>query len=285
MAINRFRLYAGPLGSLVALPPLPKDNPPQLALTIPGQEHRSLTGAGTVDRVGRARRAWQLGLKWMTEDEELAVQAIIRRSANAAIRIYDPRKRNSLPEDLSTGGSISRSNSSFTDIGAAIPVFVSGDVPAAYTGLLAGGISWPAVTTGQQLWGTAERHPILIDSTYRFSAWVKGSTTLRFGVRPYNLAGVEQATVLDGTTYTATGSWQRFSWLYTPVAGIASAYFGMQATGSGTIQTTAWAVQTDESLKDWTFGYGCPEVSANLDVPHGYWRAKYHDLTLVLREL
>lgn len=285
MAVNRHRFYVGPVGAMVALPAASITDLPRMTMAIPGQEHRSLSGAGTMDRVGRARRAWGLSSSWLTEDEELAAQAAIRRSANAALRMYDPRKRNSLPEDMSTGGSITRSVSAFTDVGAATPLFVSGDVPTAFQGLLAGGISWPGVTTGQQLWGTFERHPLLAGSTYRFSAYAKGSTTFRFGVRPYNLSGVEQATVLDATTNTATGVWQRFSWLYTPAVDVFSAYFGIQATGSGTIQTTGWLVQTDEALKNWTFGYGCPEVAASFEVSMSYWRTKYHNLAVVFEEL
>lgn len=285
MAINRHRFYVGPVGSMVALPRSSVTDPPRPAMSIPGQEHRSLSGAGTIDRSGRVRRAWGLSFSWLSEDEELAVQAAVRRSANAALRFYDPRKRNSLPEDMSTGGSITRSISAFTDIGAATPAFVPGDVPSVFQGILAGGLSWPGVTNGQQLWGTFERHPILAGSTYRFSAYVKGTATFRFGVRPFNISGVEQATVLDATTNTATGSWARLSWLYTPAVDITSVYFGLQATGSGVIQTTGWLVQTDEVLKDWTFGYGCPEVSAGFDVAMGYWRTKYHDISVVFREL
>jgi hypothetical protein len=286
MAINRYRFYVGPLGALAALPRLLQSNSPELAQSIPAAEHRSLGGVGTVDRLGRTRRAWSLPYDMITEDQELVVQAVLRRSANATLRLYDPRKRNSLPEDVSTGGSTTRSVAAFTDIGAATPVFLAADVPTAYVGLLAGGVNWPSVTNAQQLWGTKEQHPLIAGSSYRFSAWIKGSTTFKFGARPFNAAGVEQANVLDGTTNTATGAWTRFSWVYTPAAGIASAYFGLNATGSGNLQTTAWLVQTDEStLKDWTFGYGCPEVTAVTEVSAGYWRTKYQKVSLVLREL
>lgn len=286
MAINRFRFYAGPLGAMVPLPPLLQQNSPELAQSTPAAQHRSLSGTVTVDRLGRMRRAWSLPFDMIEEDDELVVQALLRRSANAPLRIYDPRKRNSLPEDVSTGGSITQSAVAFTDIGAATPVFLAADVPTVFAGLLAGGINWPAVTSGQQLWANSEQHPILAGSTYRFSAYVKGSTTFKLGARPFNTAGVEQANVLDGTTNTATGAWQRFSWVYTPAAGIAAAYFGINANGSGNIQTTGWMVQTDEStLRNWTFGYGCPEVTTNTEVSSGYWRTKYQKTGLVLQEL
>jgi hypothetical protein len=286
VAVNRYRFYLGPLGQLLALPRTMMSDMPEFSLSVPGAIHTSLSGASTVDRSGRARRAWSVNFDMLTEDMELPVQAAIRRSANAPLRLYDPRKRNSLPEDVSTGGSSTLSVLAFSDIGAATPVFLAGDVPAAFSGLLAGGVNWPTVTNAQQLWGTTERHPILTGSTYRFSAYVKGSTTFKLGVRPFNTAGVEQANVLDATNNTATGVWQRFSWVYTPAAGIASAYFGINATGSGNLQTTGWMVQTDEaSLSAWAFGYGCPEVAAALSTTGGYWRTKYHKAPLVLQEL
>lgn len=285
MAVNRFRFYIGPLGALQAMPPIPQQNNPGGNLTIPGASHVSLSGMGTVSRSGRLRRTWNLTYEWLKEDQELVLQAALRRSANATMRLYDPRKRNSLPEDVSTGGSSSLSVAAFTDIGAATPVFLAADVPATFSGLLAGGVNWPTVTNTQQLWGTAEKHPVLSGSTYRFSAYVKGSTTFKLGARPFNTAGVEQANVLDGTTNTATGAWTRFSWLYTPAAGIGSAYFGINANGSGNLQTTGWMVQTDEVLKNWTFGYGCPEVALQLVAPMAYWRTKYQALGLVVQEL
>jgi hypothetical protein len=284
MAVNRYRFYIGPLGFLLPMPGLPKSSPPQTSMSTPGASHTSLAGATTIDRTGRPRRTWGVNWDFLKEDEELVLQAALRRAANADLRFYDPRMRNSLPEDVSTGGSSTRSVAAFTDIGAATPVFLAADVPALFSGLLAGGINWPTVTNGQQLWATFERHPILSGSTYRFSAYVKGSTTFKLGARPFNTAGVEQANVLDGTTNTATGAWQRFSWNYTPAAGTGSAYFGINANGSGNLQTTGWMVQTDEALLAWTFGYGCPVVGLQLDSSGGYFKTR-HKLGLIIREL
>jgi hypothetical protein len=285
MAINRYRFYVGPLGALQALARLPRDSPPTLGMSAPAAIHQSLSGGTTVDRAGRFRRTWQFDYQFATEDEEVLLQALVRRSANATLRIYDPRRRNSLPEDVSTGGSATLSVTAFSDIGAAVPAFLATDVPSAFSGVLAGGVNWPSVTNGQQLWGTTERHPILSGSTYRFSVYVKGTTTFKLGARPFDSAGVEQANVLDTTNNTATGTWTRFSWLYTPAAGIASAYFGLNATGSGNLQTTGWMVQTDEALKGWTFGHGCPEVAAGVSISMGYYKTKYAKLQLVLQEV
>jgi hypothetical protein len=156
-------------------------------------------------------------------------------------------------------------------------------VPTVFSGLLAGGVNWPAVTNAQQLWGTFEQHPVLSGSTYRFSVYVKGSTTFKLGARPF-VGAVEQANVLDATNNTATGAWTRFSWLYTPAVGVTSAYFGLNATGSGNLQTTGWMVQTDEALKAWTFGHGCPEIAANVSVAASYWKLR-SKFQLVLQEV
>jgi hypothetical protein len=283
MTINRYRLYAGPLGTLYSLPRVPLSGPPDTPLSMPAAVHTALDGHVTVDRIGRIRRSWTIGYDWLTEDEELVAQSLVRRSANAPLRVYDPRRRNSLPEDVSTGGSSSLSVVAFTDIGAATPVFLAADVPTVFSGILAGGVNWPAVTNAQQLWGTFEQHPVLSGSTYRFSVYVKGSTTFKLGARPF-IGAVEQANVLDATNNTATGAWTRFSWLYTPAVGVTSAYFGLNATGSGNLQTTGWMVQTDEALKAWTFGHGCPEIAANVSVAASYWKLR-SKFQLVLQEV
>lgn len=285
MAINRFRYYLGPLGALQPLPPLPQDQDPEVGLTLSGAEFQSLTGRRTLHLSGRGRRAWRFSWNKLTEDEELFIQAALRRTAAATLRYMDPRKRNLLPEDVSVGGSATLSTSAFVDVGAATPVFLLADVPTVFSGVLAGGINWPSVTNGQQLWGTTEQLPIVAGSSYRFSAYVKGSTTFKLGARPFNTAGVEQANVLDGTTNTATGAWTRFSWDYTPAGGLGSVYFGINANGSGNLQTTGWMVQVDEALANWTFGYGCPEVYVQPQMQGGQWRLKYHKATIMVVEV
>jgi hypothetical protein len=287
MAINRFRFYIGPLGVLQPLPPLPQSYEPEVSNVFPGVEHVSLSGQSTLDTLGRVRRRWRFTWdRLLSEDEELFIQAAHRRTANAPLRLLDPRKRNLLPEDVSTGGSSTLTTAAFTDVGAATPAFLPGDVPLEFLGVHAGSINWPTVTNAQQLWATFEKMPIMTGSTYRFSVYAKGSTTFKLGVRPFDYLGMEQATVLDGTTSTATGVWQRFSWEYTPAVGVSSVYAGLNATGSGNITTTGWMVQIDEStLKNWTIGYGCPSVYVSPDLQGGYWRTRYHKAAISVVEV
>lgn len=286
MAINRYRFYLGPLGYLQALPALPQSHDPEVGQSLPGAGHISLSGASTFDRVGRSRRAWRFTWDRVTEDNELVMQAAYRRAANSPLRLIDPRKRNLLPEDVSTGGSSSLSVAAFTDTGAATPVWTAGGVPTEFLGLLSGRIVWNTVTNTQTLYGTTEQLPILVGSTYRISAYVKTTTTFKFSVRVFDVAGAEGAQVLDATNNASTaGVWTRLSWLYTPGAGVASVYAGLTATGSGNIETVGWQVQVDEALKAWTFGYGCPVVAVDPTLQSGYWRTKYHKPVLTLTEV
>lgn len=286
MAINRHRMYAGPLGYLRALSGHPTDSPPDSQLTIPGSAHTSLSGRTTFDASGRLRRAWMLTWNWLDEDEETFLQSLLRRSAGADIRLMDPRKRNLAPEDVSTGGSSTLGTSAFSKVGAATLVWTAGAVPTALEGVVAGRLVWTAVTNTQTLYGTFEQVPVLAGSTYRVSAYVKTTTTFRFSARPFNTAGVEQAAVTDAVNNASTaGAWTRLSWLYTPAAGIGSAYFGLTATGSGNIETTGWSFQVDEALKEWTFGYGCPIVRIAPVASGGYYKAKYQNLQLQVLEV
>lgn len=286
MAINRYRFYVGPLGLLQPLPGLPAGGEIQAPMGIPSANHVSLSGRTTQDRTGRARRAWGFGWEWLTEDEELYVQAAIRGQATDQLRILDPRKRNLAPEDVSVGGSQTKSLRSFTETGTGTPAWSSGGVPVELLGVTGGRIVWTGAASASTLYGTSEKTPIIANSTYRVSVFVKSTTTFTFSTRPFDLLGAEQTTVNDGTTQTSTaGVWVRKSFLYTPAAGICSAYFGMRATGSGNIETTGWSYQIDEVLKNWTFGYGCPVVVPDGDITAKYWRIKYHNINLGLREV
>jgi hypothetical protein len=286
MAINRFRMHVGPLGLLKPLPGHPRDTAPDVPLRWPGALHESLSGRTTLDRAGPVRRSWGLSWDFLTEDQETVLQALLRGTAQSPLRLVDPRKRNLFPDDVSTGGSTSQGVTAFTDVGAATPVWTAGGVPTVFTGLLAGRIVWNTVTNTQTLYGTAEQLPVLAGSVYTFSAYVKTTTTFRFSARPFDSALVEGAAVTDAVNNASTaGVWTRLSWAWTPGAGTAAAYLGLTATGSGNIETTGWAVQIDEALKDWTFGYGCPQVFVIPAAAAGYWRTKYHRLQLTLVEM
>lgn len=285
MPINRYRMYAGPLGYLRALSGHPADSSPEPQLIIPGAAHTALSGATTFDSSGRVRRTWMLTWDWISEDEETWLQSLFRRSANADVRFMDPRSRNLAPEDVSTGGSSTLSTAAFTRVGGSI-AWAADSVPADLQGLVAGRLNWTGLANGNTLYATFERLPVIAGSTYRVSAYVKTTTTFRFSARPFNTAGVEQAAVTDAVNNPSTaGVWTRLSWLYTPAAGIGSALLGLTATGSGNIETTGWSYQIDESLAAWTFGYGCPVVRIAPVANGGYWRTKYRKLQLQVLEV
>lgn len=282
MAINRFRLYVGPLGYLRALPGHPST--PEFAQTVPGASHQSLSGRTTFDTSGRIRRGWNATWQWLTEDDETWLQALLRNSANYDLRIMDPRKRNLLPEDVSTGGSSTLGVSAFTELGAGAVAWVAGGVPSDLTVVVSGYLNWTGLTAAQRLYGSFENTPVIAGSSYTFSVYAKGTTNIQLTARPFDLAGVEQAVVVS-TGQAVTASWQRYSWVYTPAAGIGSVQFGLSAVGSGNVQTTGWSAQIDEALKAWSFGYGCPQVRVVPTANGSYWRDRYHNLTMQLLEV
>lgn len=162
--------------------------------------------------------------------------------------------------------------------------FLNASVPASLVGILAGGQSWSGFFLNNTLSVTTEKMPILAGSTYRFSVYALGAASVKLIARPFDVAGVEQ-TMAAGTTEVLTGSYVRYSWLWTPSAGQVSAYFGLQAQGTGTVQTTGWHVGIDRaSLDPWSFGVGCPAVVLDPEVPASYWRAKFHRIKIQLRE-
>lgn len=287
MPINRLRMYAGPLGYVRALSGHPSDAAPDASLVVPGAAHVSLAGRSTFDRSGRVRRIWNLSWRWIPEEEETFLQSLLRRSAGADIRFMDPRKRNLAPEDTSTGGSSGPGISSFTKAGgAATLAWSAGSVPADLAGVVSGRLVWNGVANTDTLYSTFERTPILPGSTYTISMYVKTTTTFRFSARPFDQAGAEQAAVTDATNQASTaGVWARRSWLYTPAAGVHSAYFGLTATGAGNIETTGWQYQIDQPLAAWAFGYGCPVVRVAPAANAGYFKDKYHNLQLQILEV
>ena len=282
MAINRFRLYVGPLGYLRALPGHPSS--PEFAQALPGAEHRSLSGRTTFDISGRVRRGWNVTWQWLTEDEETWLQALYRRSASLDLRLMDPRKRNLLPEDVSTGGSSTLGVTAFTELGAGAVAWVPGGVPTDLTAIVAGYLNWTGLTAAQRLYGSSENTPMIAGSSYTFSVYAKGTTNIQLTARPFDQAGVEQAVVVSAGQ-AVTAAWQRYSWVYAPAAGIGSAQFGLSAVGAGAVQTTGWSVQVDDTLKAWTFGYGCPVVRVSPSSNGSYWRDKYHNASLQLLEV
>lgn len=295
MTISRYRYYVGPEGLLQALPGFPADSRPEANMVLPAAEHVSLAGRITQDRITtagqgvRPHRLWKMGWDFLTEDEELRIQALYRMSNQSVLRLFDPRKRNSLPEDVSTGGSSSMTTTAFTKTGAGSVVWGSGGQPLEFLGLVAGRIAWTGATNGGTLYGTTERHPIMsgiFGATYRFSAWVKTTTTFRLAASPFDLLGTPMSVAQSSQFASTAGAWQRKDWLYTPASGVANANFGIIANGSGNIDTTGWMIQTDDTLRNWAFGYGCPQVTVDGAAPASYWRGdKYHGIQLILREV
>lgn len=115
MAINKLRYYVGPLGYLQAFPAMTgSDHAPEAPITIPGGVHTSQSGRTTMDRVGTPKRSWVLDWPNLTDANRVLIDAAIHRSANAPLRLIDPRNTNKLTADTSAGGSLSLSTTPWT---------------------------------------------------------------------------------------------------------------------------------------------------------------------------
>jgi hypothetical protein len=171
-------------------------------------------------------------------------------------------------------------------VGTPALAYLAGSVPAGYGGIIGGGQNWTGLFLNNLLTATSEKVPVLAGSTYTFSVFALGTTNVKLVARPFDASGVEQ-TLAASSSQTLTGSYQRFSWVWTPSAGQVSAWFGLQAQGSGNVQTTLWQTVIDDAVTPivWGFGVGCPTVVLDPEVPASYWRAKFHRLRLLLREV
>ena len=166
---------------------------------------------------------------------------------------------------------------------SAVLSYANGLVPSALADYVSGGLQWNPPFSGCLLLATDEQVPILAGSSYELSCYVSGNVNVKLAALPFDLAGAEQQ-VVTSSAVSVTGVMQRFTWVYTPAAGVVAANFGLEAQGAGSIQTSGWQVVIDQTGTSWSHGVGCPAVVVDPEVPISYWRTKYHRIRLVLRE-
>ena len=260
MAINRYRFYLGPIGYLTALPPHKRDPSLDASRDIIGQLQEGLSGRRTLD-IRAFKKVWNLDWDWRLEDELLGILRGYLGFANSPLRIIDPRVRNLLPLNLSTGGSELQATDGFNRTGTGVLTYqADATMPTELQGQLSGEIQLSGSTTGDSMMGVTETVPLLPYSTYLFTGFVKGSGQWSPAYQPVNAAGAVVTTVWT-SALTLTGNWQQFSVSYTSDGTYPQMYFGLRCSASGTVQTTGWQVQIDEyARRPWMPGNGCPEV-------------------------
>jgi hypothetical protein len=261
VAINRYRFYIGPVGYMVPLPPHKRSPSLEATRDYIGQLQESLSGRRTLD-IRAFKKTWSLDWDWRKEDELRALLRPYLGYANIPMRFLDPRSRNLLPLNVSTGGSELQDVDGFTRSGAGVLSYVAdASMPLELQGELSGEIQLATAVTGNTLTGTAETLPMVYYSKYLFSAYVKGSGTWAPCLQELNTAGTVVNTVFLASPVTLSSTWQLVQMSYVPDGTYPQLYFGLRCATAGTVQTTGWQVQIDEYLRrPWMPGDGCPEV-------------------------
>lgn len=284
MTINRYRFYLGNYGNLKALPPLPQGADPDVNTLVMGAVHQSLTGRVTRDRLGGNKRAWKFQWERLKQDDLTVIEGFTLGAFRTPYFLIDGRRKNILPADVSAAGSVSRTKAAFTPSAGTLAFGLAANPPAEFTGVLDGCLNWTGVVNGNTLMMSGDRIPILAGSTYRFSAYLTGTTTCRLTAFPYDASNVAQATVTS-SNLTLTGSYQRFDFVYTPGGTSYSVRFGLTATGSGNISTLGWQAEMDQALSAWAFGFGCPMVVLGESPESGYPLYGFYRHSLSLLEV
>lgn len=288
MAINRYRFYVGPVGGLRVLPPFSPGMTPEASPLILGGNHVSLSGRVTRDRV-TTKRQWNMSWDRLKQDDLAVIESFMLRAQTNPYFLIDGRRRNILHADASATGNTTRSKKSFVASAGAL-AFSAATLPTELVGVLDSHLAWTGVvnTNTLKIAGTNSPPglwiPTLPGSTYTFSAYLTGTTTCRLTAFPFNAAGVAQTAATSGNL-VLTGSYQRFDWAWTPLAGEVSVQFGLTATGSGNISTVAWQVEMDQPVSGWAFGFGCPEVVLAESPEGSYPRFPYYGYSLRMVEV
>lgn len=306
------QFYVGPLGDLLALPGVESgvDTP----LAVIGGTHTSLTGAYTRDVFGY-KRSWTWTYPMLTDRQARHVEALQRNLVPGPLYLIDPRRRNRLPEQIASAGSLLRTPDGFIPSNTTATVWRRlGHAPADPATLparhiLRGCLEWQLLASGGaslELAGGAldGRHnvPVLGQETLRVAFWANGpaSTVMGGTVHVFDAKEIEIATVtVPGVTLTQ-GEWRRVHHGFicpTNAAYLRLSLSCSSATPIGSIFLTALSVERyhptyvpgltvycdANELGDWDLGGGAPQV---VPVPGstGYVRPGLQSSALTLIE-
>lgn len=224
------QFHVGPIGGLVELPDVlgQVDAP----LERIGGSSRSLLGRQWRDTLG-FQRSWAWSWDALLPEQVAAVEALAYGLVPGPLRLLDPYRANRLPEQVASGGSVTRSGRGFAVTVGGVQYrsnrLVAPDPTTLGPGrLLRGCQEWLRPTSGDgvlYLPGNtldgAWRMPVVPGESLRLSAWLAGQA----GVQP-RLGWVEYDRADVGTAYqtptglpvTSTG-WQRATTEFVPAPG------------------------------------------------------------------
>lgn len=215
------QFYVGPLGDMLPLPGVESgvDTP----LAVIGGTHTSLTGAYTRDVFGY-KRSWTWTYPMLTDRQARHIEALQRNLVPGPLYLIDPRRRNRLPEQIASGGSLLRTPNGFIPSNTTATVWRRlGHAPADPTTLparhiLRGCLEWQLLAAGGasiELAGGALdgrlNIPVLNQETLRVSFWANGpaSTVMSATVHVFDVKETEIATVDVPGVQLTQGEWRR----------------------------------------------------------------------------
>jgi hypothetical protein len=281
--------YVGPLGDLLPLPGVESgvDTP----LAVIGGTHTSLTGAYTRDVFGY-KRSWTWTYPMLTDKQARHVEALQRNLVPGPLYLIDPRRRNRLPEQIASGGSLLRTPDGFIPSNTTATVWRRlGHAPADPATLparhiLRGCLEWQLLAAGGasiELAGGAldGRHniPVLNQETLRVAFWANGpaSTVMSATVHVFDAKETEIATVAVPGVQLTQGEWRRVHHGFICPTNAAYLRLSLECSSStpiGSIFLTALSVERYHptyvpglvnhceplELGDWDLGGGAPQV-------------------------
>jgi hypothetical protein len=268
VALNRYRFYLGPLGSVAALPAFtkpgaitiggPSITSPAATPVMLGVQHTSLSGRQTYDRFA-TKRSWQFQWGYLHESDMAQLEACYRIfQSSSSIYLLDARRKNALSYQVSSGGSEWQSTAGFTASAGTLAWSSALTIHSDVSGLIPGGQVWTPTASGQTL--LSGLVPVVAGSYYTLSVYASGSGTASLIVVPYNAAG-GALTATTGTAVTLSSTPARYSLpVYYPISGAASLLVGLQSLSAGTTNTYGWQLEMDQAMSAFSFGNGFPQV-------------------------
>lgn len=273
--------YLGPVGNLREIP-APQD-PAEVTPALVGGVHESLTGSVTVDRLAQPR-TWALEWPNLPEDDLTYLEAIGYGLVTGPLRLLDPMRRNRLPVEVASGGSVSRSAEAFTQTGGEDPTWAAVTDPPT-SAPVRGTISWERASTAAASLTTADetdRVPVVEGEELRASIWVRGAAVdAAAGVDAWNTAGSAARTTGTATTLHAT-TWTQLTVTYTAASGrvtVSPVLVVASGQAASTLHATGWQVSLAAEPVTWAPGGGAPTVVAGelansyklMDTPRHSW--------------
>lgn len=272
----------GTLGALLEIPS-PVAGGFDAPYTRTAAEHRSATGATTVDVLG-AHREWALEFAYRHRGQ--ADRLITRWTSPTTVdelRLVDPITPNRLSLDAASGGGVSGTADAVTpdDVTRVQP----DRMPDELAGLLDGAYRWDHDGTGALLLDAADRVPIVEGEGVVFRVWARGTASVRPFVRYYldDGAQVDNNTAPDDELDPDT--WTEITSTGNADAGEISAAPGVKPTGGpGWVELTGAVFTTDpDDDGEWSPGGGAPVVVL-VEFDHAYQAHGRREMTLTVRE-